>query len=336
MNRIQYIDRLKGFTILLVVMGHVSVFSYQTGAETMDRFIGSFHMPLFMFLSGIVTKTPIFSPPIGIGNWLRKICALLLPLCAFGFCFTLYCTGTSSIGDIPAKVWTFVSSNNKMGYWYLFDLALFYVTMPVFLLNKSKRWWIDAVLGVLVEAIFYMGWKPENTLTDVMCLLNASSFYPFFVMGYMVKKYDWMEKLQRQNWIFTVSVLAYLFMLAFPSQHHALHTLTWRLLMPMTGILSSLLFFANRENENTWIERQLSFIGKNTLDIYILHYFLISSIHLTIVGQWFNDTNNGLLAAVLAIIVSVPVTYLSIYAGKFLRKSKFLNDFAFGDIFRKK
>lgn len=83
-------------------------------------------------------------------------------------------------------------------------------------------------------------------------------------------------------------------------------------------------------------QRQLSFIGKNTLDIYILHYFLISSINLTMVGQWFNDTNNGLMATVLAIIIAVHVTYIAIYAGKFLRKSKFLNDFAFGNIFRKK
>lgn len=335
MNRIQYIDRLKGFTIFLVVMGHVSVFCYQAGAGAMDRFIGSFHMPLFMFLSGIVTKTPIFSKN-GIGNWLRKIGALLLPLCVFGFCFTLYCTGTSNIGDILTKVWSFVSSNNKMGYWYLFDLALFYVTMPIFLLNKRKRWWNDAILGVLVEAIFYMGWKPENILTDVMCLLNAASFYPFFVMGYIVKKYNLMEKLQRQNWIFSISLITYLFMFAFPFQNHALHTLTWRLLMPLTGILSCLLVFANRENEDSWIERQLSFIGKNTLDVYILHYFLISSINLTMVGQWFDGTNNGLLATILAIIITVPITYLSVYAGKLLRKSKFLNDYAFGDIFRKK
>lgn len=335
MNRIQSIDRLKGFAILLVVMGHVSVFCYRTGADTMDRFIGSFHMPLFMFLSGIVTKTSI-APSFEIHKWIRKMCALLLPLCVFGICFTLYYTGTSRLENIPSKVWSFISSNNKMGYWYLFDLALFYVTIPLYSLNKHNKWWIDAAIGIFVEALFYIGWKPENTFTDVMCLLNAASFYPFFVMGYMVRKYNMMSWLQKNNWIFTISLISYVLMLAFPLHSHVLHTLTWRVLMPMTGILTSLLFFANRENNDSQVEKQLSFIGKHTLDIYVLHYFLIGSINLSALGLWFKDTKNGLLATLLAILIAVTVAYISIYSGKLLRKSKFLNDFAFGDVFRKK
>lgn len=334
MNRILYIDRLKGFTILLVVMGHVSVFSYHSGAVTMDRFIGSFHMPLFMFLSGLVAKTSFVH--LEISKWLRKVGALMLPLCVFGLCFTLYSTGESNIEAILSKVWTFVSSNNKMGYWYLFDLALFYATMPMFSMNRRNRWWMDAVIAIMFEALFYIGWKPENTLTDVMCLLNAASFYPFFIMGYMVNKYEIINWLKKQNWLFTVSLTAYIFMLAFQFENHALHSLTWRLLMPLTGILTSLLLFANRENEDTWIERQLAFIGKHTLDIYILHYFIISSINLTMVGQWFADTNNGLLATLLAIIIAIPVAYISTYAGQLLRKSEFLRKYAFGEVFRKK
>lgn len=334
MNRIQYIDRLKGFAILLVVIGHVSVFCYHSRVDVMDRFIGSFHMPLFMFLSGLVTKTSI-APPIEISKWLRKIGTLILPLCIFGFCFTLYCTNTSIMTEIPSKVWTFISSNNKMGYWYLFDLALFYATMPIFSLNNRNRWWIDTAIACMVEGVFYLGWKPENTLTDVMCLLNAASFFPFFIMGYMTKKYNVMEWLRKQNWLFTISLVAYIFMLAFPFQIHILHTLTWRLLMPLTGILTSLLLFANRESEDSWVERQLAFIGRHTLDIYTLHYFIIISINIHMLGHWFAETDNALLATVLAIIISIPTTYISIYAGKLLRQSELLRKYAFGEVFKR-
>lgn len=75
-NRIQYIDRLKGIAILLVVMGHIPLFCYHTGIECMDRFIGSFHMPLFMFLSGLVTKTKI-APEYDFIKCLKKIGGLL-------------------------------------------------------------------------------------------------------------------------------------------------------------------------------------------------------------------------------------------------------------------
>lgn len=56
MQRILYIDRLKGLAIVLVVMGHVFGFSQPDDAIT--KFIYTFHMPLFMFLSGMVVSTP--------------------------------------------------------------------------------------------------------------------------------------------------------------------------------------------------------------------------------------------------------------------------------------
>lgn len=335
MNRIQYIDRLKGFAILLVVMGHVVVFCYHEGAETFGRFIGSFHMPLFMFLSGVVTKTNIASS-ILFRTWSRKIGALLLPFIVFGFCFTLYCTNTSNIINVPTKVWSFISSNSKMGYWYLFDLALFYALMPFYSLNKRNRWWIDVMIGVMIETLFYIGWKPENIFTDVMCLLNATSFYPFFILGYIIRKYEVVAWLQSRDWVFPLSLIAYVFMLAFPFEEHILHTFSWRLLMPVTGILTSLIFFANREKNDSWDENQLSFIGKHTLDVYVLHYFIISSINLTMVGKWLANTDNGFIATIFAIVISIPVVYLSIIAGFFLRESEFLRKYAFGEIFKKK
>lgn len=58
-ERIAYIDRLKGFAILLVVIGHVIQFLYcpdKFDDNAVFRFIYSFHMPLFFVLSGWVTN----------------------------------------------------------------------------------------------------------------------------------------------------------------------------------------------------------------------------------------------------------------------------------------
>lgn len=54
--RIQYIDRLKGLAIILVVMGHI--FGFSQPDDPITKFIYTFHMPLFMFLSGLVITTP--------------------------------------------------------------------------------------------------------------------------------------------------------------------------------------------------------------------------------------------------------------------------------------
>ena len=62
-KRIEYIDNIKGFAILLVVMGHVianwftdfyAVLANDTGNQLVVwKLIYSFHIPLFMFCSGL-------------------------------------------------------------------------------------------------------------------------------------------------------------------------------------------------------------------------------------------------------------------------------------------
>ena len=61
-QRINYIDRLKGLAILLVVMGHVYVIALDLTDEVVYRVIGSFRMSLFMYLSGLAACSSIVAP----------------------------------------------------------------------------------------------------------------------------------------------------------------------------------------------------------------------------------------------------------------------------------
>lgn len=60
-QRLDYVDSLKGFAILLVVMGHVIAWFFKSYMDILPmqpspmrlwHIIYSFHMPLFMFISG--------------------------------------------------------------------------------------------------------------------------------------------------------------------------------------------------------------------------------------------------------------------------------------------
>ena len=53
LERIHYIDKLKGLAILFVVMGHVSDFGLGINDTLFNSFYISFHMPLFMYFSGL-------------------------------------------------------------------------------------------------------------------------------------------------------------------------------------------------------------------------------------------------------------------------------------------
>lgn len=63
-NRINYIDRMKGLAILIVVLAHVYIFTFGMGdgESLVFKFCASFEMPLFMFVSGFVAY---LSPQIG-------------------------------------------------------------------------------------------------------------------------------------------------------------------------------------------------------------------------------------------------------------------------------
>ncbi len=55
-TRLFYLDFLKGFAILLVILGHVIQYNINDPYNNIVfRYIYAFHMPLFMFISGFVS-----------------------------------------------------------------------------------------------------------------------------------------------------------------------------------------------------------------------------------------------------------------------------------------
>lgn len=84
-SRIHYIDRLKGFAILLVIMGHVYGMALDLTNEIVYKVICSFHMPLFMFLSGLVASSGITAP---YWDWSKTIVFVRIDGCSAIVCET--------------------------------------------------------------------------------------------------------------------------------------------------------------------------------------------------------------------------------------------------------
>ena len=53
-KRIEFIDALRGFTMILVVMGHVCLFCDIGSGNIAIQFWSLFRMPLFFFISGFI------------------------------------------------------------------------------------------------------------------------------------------------------------------------------------------------------------------------------------------------------------------------------------------
>lgn len=155
-QRVTYIDQLKGFAILLVVIGHVLEYCFtsaDSGYESIwHELIYTFHMPLFAFLSGFFMK--------GINSWnsLRmKTERLLIPFLSIGSLYVLW-RGFS--------LQSFFMSPFKYGYWYLWVMFLAFFPITMFE-GLSKRLNIKKWIGV--DILLFVGCFVLFTQT-VTCL----------------------------------------------------------------------------------------------------------------------------------------------------------------------
>lgn len=83
--RIPYIDRLKGFCIIAVVFGHFIIWPLGIEDDFLSSFVASFHMPIFMFLSGFV-----ISSPLTLGKCIGKIPHFLSPMFIIGGLYVVF------------------------------------------------------------------------------------------------------------------------------------------------------------------------------------------------------------------------------------------------------
>lgn len=324
-KRIDYIDRMKGLAIFLVVMGHVYGMAFAQSDDVVYRVISSFHMPLFMFLSGLVACLGVKTPYWSLSRLAKKMRGLLVPLLVFGMCFTMTFTK-----DIVSGIIAFLESPNKNGYWYLMTLAVFYVSLSLYRLNVKQKWYIDVALAIAIWGGMFTLWKYTAQTKDYFCMLNCGNFYPFFMLGVMTTKYNLLNKMHKVNWLFSLCIVAYAFLFCVDMPFHALVSLNKHIFLPFCMVYIVVTLFVGRHGATSYGEKILDFVGKRTLDIYVIHYFFISMIHLKDLGNNWEVTDNSLLMFIVAVGLSVVITALSVGVGYILHKGKIIEQFVYG------
>ncbi|MBP9743262.1 MAG: acyltransferase family protein [Burkholderiales bacterium] len=132
------IDTFKGFAILLVILGHCiqnSIVNFDDNA--LFRIIYSFHMPLFMLLSGVVIKLPLNI------NIKAKARRLLFPFLSFGLI-------SYFSGWMPINVFA-LFTHPDYGLWFLY--TLFLINVWLFCLYKTYR--LNKYMGIFCGTILY-------------------------------------------------------------------------------------------------------------------------------------------------------------------------------------
>ena len=165
-NRNLRLDSLKGFLIILVILGHI------TDDYNLIYFIYVFHMPLFVLLSGYFTKTPIDLKDL----W-HSLKGIAKPLILFQFIYVsldYVIFNRIEIASIITPFWIL---------WYLMSLILWRVFS--FLFQKPIHNYPVLFFLVSIVIALFSGYCPIRNPFSLQRTLN---FFPFFLVGLYLRQ----------------------------------------------------------------------------------------------------------------------------------------------------
>ena len=349
-ERLQWLDAMRGLTMILVVAYHVAQMSFGINEKTSSSlpFLVLFRMPLFFFVSGFLAYKADFqwTWPNALRLTWKKVKIQVLPAVVF-LCAFIVLRRPEFWGAMEYAL----KSPTKMGYW--FTWVLLHMFIIYYLACMVQHWlngkwlngkWSNIVIWVLFvlslvayESLYLPGVTYHKALFfRYSSLVKTLNFLPFFLFGNLAHRY-WgeVQKVADSSWFFPLlTFLAFVACADFFRWHMC--KMEW-VNLPRTLAMFSLLtlvvmFFRHYD---AWfisdrpVGRALQYIGVRTLDVYLLHYILLP--RLPQVGTWFNQNQpNFVLEIVASASVALVVIAFCLLVSQVLRVSPLFRQYLFG------
>ena len=271
--------------MILVVFSHVEYFTF--GVPYTDSLINSlfviFRMPLFFFISGFIAyKNMDWDMTYFLEMLRKKFMVQILPTFVFCILFYMVCMKESLdslVEQGPRAYWFTITL-----FWMFF---LYYLTMYLFRKKSDNAKNVFLCLLSVIGIGVYMGSGLQWYNLDIFpfhCLSYLSCYFQFFALGVMCKKYyPTFERIVSSDMVKAVVLLAFIgCFIVLCKELFVESVLIYRfnksLLIRYLGLFSVFALFYHYRNtfdSDNRIVRGLRFIGRRTLDIYLLHYFFL-------------------------------------------------------------
>lgn len=266
-----YYDNIKLILIFIVVVGHYcEKYSESTLLNSVFTFIYSFHMPLFIFLSGYFSKN-IESQRI------KDVKNLLIPYLIIQILYFAILALAN-----PAYKWSLLLPLGAN--WYLLGLFVWRMLAPYFRQTKYALYYAIGI-GLLV------GLLPD--LNQTLNLQRIFTYLPFFIFGYQFNG-NYKEKLLFKSTWFPIAfwLIFVLFVVSgfyFPeivkvikkweitlypytgNYPDKLYQISGRFMFYSISVIISFLFLQLIPDRKT----AYSGAGKNSLYVFLFHMFFI-------------------------------------------------------------
>lgn len=314
------IDFVKGVIIYLVVWGHViQHIHHDNESSLVFNIIYSFHMPLFIFISGYFAAHTLSKSIKDVSEKVWK--RLLVPALIWSCVQFVILLSTGYKRGLASMI---VSSFRDK--WFLYCLASLYILGCV--VFKAGRW--KYVVAVSFAVLGYVVYKVPGVV--YVEYFQPIRQWPLFVMGFAYFEYKQKCKSQMlpRN-VAIVSIVMYTGLMLWLASNHPIwyiksheNYLTRAVIYQAGAITWFVLFVLLYKGIAKYLSGDIvSSLGRTTMGIYVIHGKILL---LMIMLMPYN-----LLARVPSFITAIVLTIVTYWATLFLKKSPSASKYLLGE-----
>lgn len=327
-QRIEYIDAMRGFTMILVVYSHICHFCLGDSLLGFNATFFLFRLPCFFFISGWLFE-PVAQRPF-FANTRHKFMVQIVP--TFIFLFLL----------APPPEFFHQLGALKGGYWFTFVLFEFFI-LYMLIVRAGKKWATWLTLAIALASFIYaryyndMQSSAEGMMARVIDVLGFMSvvlwrFFLFFYIGAWVRRHfdafiQWTSKPA------VIIMIVALFFIVASTPH--LDNIWYEMLRFYVGGISGMwMVFTCFRLTISWLQKlrlskPLQYVGTRTLDIYLLHYFFLPRFLMPYADQ-LKAYDSQLIEFLVIMGISLVVLAFTLLTSYVIRLSPFLGHYLFG------
>lgn len=311
------IDALKAFAIFLVVLGHYIQSTIQNYDDNyLFKLIYSFHMPLFIFISGYLSYNINGLK----SNYLnRRFISLIIPYLSWMVVSSVFLSCTSDISYISLMLK--ILYHPDYGLWFLWVLFWMHVTLYCSYFISKKHHLI--LFGCFIVSFLLI--TMVSDFGNIFAIKSLASLLPYFILGYILNILK-----DKVGFVFKVWYLIlplFLVLVYFWKRNDSIEINVWfanskifiymyKVIVALLGIIISFgLFKYIRKYHNA-----ILYTGENSIAIYAMNLY-----GLLILKPLYRDLSEGILFYLYAFSISVIVICICLVIDYILKKSSFMS-----------
>lgn len=337
-QRLEYIDTFRGLCIFAVVYGHIVLFGTNGGyvQTPVDAFMRVYFLVGFFFLSGLMAyKEGMLVNASDLWSLAqKKVRTLLIPSIVVNAIYTYWVTDSISAMLCPWNLWVT---------WFTYVLFFISIIYGVLLYVVQKAANTDVTQGSIVlvavaSYLFSRTYGGSEYYDNVFRLGGLIYYLPFFFIGVLVKMHFdrfnmLMDKGYVQFAIFGVMALSF-----------AIHSAPL-IVRSLSTILFMYSLSKNMSKMNTpsiaqkWLMDMLGFLGKYSLEIYFVHFFLLFNLPICYTEYmkllatdscWYGHSSAGTVELIVVGTLSLLLAFASVFIANLLKTIPFVGILMFG------